>query len=406
MGRYAKMTPEQYHADIRKRLGKRAKLLAGQYKERSSIGGDYETAQRALARNPDFSERRLSDEWTGAGRTDPMFILQYQNKLRSVVAQDLSGNRYWKFVSSWLNDRRRFGGRSELDQVLWVKLLVPQYDLPFIRSTVFGTMMTQTELDDFRYLMRIEPFLIGRRLGYDSKPLTPEDITRVMTEFDAMKMERPDVVADTQEDMMRFAEWLASPLSSDLTGPKAVERALEPIRNIGGTPRPTPKPLPKICPDGHENPPNAKFCGFCDEPYRFPTLPTCSGCRTVAISEAQKRCHECGAPFDGGESPIPGSGLALPNLQQVSGNTAHVYDGVDPFVETLAAAPQVPTVSTGLRQKWGRNLCDVEPDEVLISSVAIHFGFPHGTIEQQLYLPESREAYDCLMRHLNRLATR
>lgn len=407
MGRYTKMTLEEYDADIRQRLTKRAKLLANQYQECAAISGDYATAQRALARDPDFSERRLSDEWTGAGRSDPMFILEYENKLRSLVAQNLSGNRYWKFVSSWLNDRKRFGGRSELDQVLWVKLLVPQYDLPFIRSAAFGTMMTPAELDEFRYRMRIAPFLIGPRLGYDFKPLTQEDISRVMTEFDKLRMGRPDVVADTEADMMRFAQWLGSPLSSDLTGQRAVERALEPIRSIGNSVRLATKSEAKTCSKGHKNPPGAKYCGFCDEPYRFPTLPTCGHCGTIAISEAQKRCHECGAAFEGGEPSTPNNEQEQPGLHSAPENTWLAYEGEDPFAEHQPPIVQTaPAVPKHVRHWWGRQLCEVETDEVLISSVAVQLGFPHGTIEQQLYLPESRKAYDCLMRHFKGLATR
>lgn len=286
-----------------------------------------------------------------------------------------------------------------------VKLLVPQYDLPFVCSSAFGIMMTPSELDGFRFRMRIEPFLIGRKMGYDSKPLTQEDIHRVMTEFEALKQQRPDVVAETEEDMMRYVEWLASPLSSDLTGERAVERALEPIRTIGWGGRPDSQPQPKICPAGHQNPPGAKYCGFCDEPYRFPTVPTCKHCGTVAGSETQKRCHECGASF-GTESSTPSYGQRGGGLQNSGEDNRRNYEADDPFAEGAPqSTPSVPSLSKTLRQRWGRTLCDVEPNEVLISSVAVQLGFPNGVIEHNLYLPESREAYEHLVSHFKKGVT-
>lgn len=407
MGRYADMTLKEYDADIRMRLDKRAQQIINEFTQQHTIGGSLTKAQQALMRDPDYAERRLSDEWTRNGRNDFIFLHQYKESLRSLVSYDISKTRYWKFTSSWLNDAQRFKGRPVLDQVLWITFLVPSYNLPFVVSPVFGAMITIGELQQLRFYMRMPPFSIEPQTNKsETKGPSPEDIRRAMTTFDSMKQEpeRSRIIKHTYEDMVRFAEWLASPLSSDVAGQKAVERALEPIRHIGSSARPATKSEPKICPVGHRNPPSAKFCGFCDEPYRFPTLPSCGRCKTVAMSEAQKRCHECGEPLYG-ESPTPDTRREQPYVQDSEDN-GQVYDGDDPFTDArsavLASAPAVPK---SLRQRWGRNLCDVETNEVLISTVAVQLGYPNGAVEQNLYLPESRAAYEYLMSHFKNVVS-
>lgn len=400
MGRYLRMSLADYDADIRSRLNQRSRLLSQQYRERSVLAGKYQAAQRVLSHDPDFSERRISDEWTGRGRSDSLFLTEYQNKLHGLVQQDLSKNGYWRFVSSWLNDKARFGSRPELDHVLWVKFLLAIYDLPFIRSGVFGIMLTPNELDTFRFRMRVEPFLVEAQVG-KNRLLTSDDIDRVMSIFDSMKANpnRSQIIADTQEDMVRFREWVESPISSDLTGRAAVERALEPIHTLGTSAvQLAAKPETKTCPGGHTNPLEAKYCGYCEEPYRFPEpLPICPVCKTTAFAPTQKRCNECGALL------VPqATSTQKVNHTPEEGRTPSASEPVvddDPFAEQIPLPPKPPVPPKSQQIKWGKELCHIVPNAGLIDTIAINQGYPYGSIESSVYLPESREAYEHLKRH-------
>ena len=403
MGRYLRMSVADYDADIRRRLNQRSRLLSQQYRERSVLAGNYQAAQRVLSHDPDYSERCISDEWTGRGRSDSVFLTEYQNKLHALVQQDLSKSGYWRFVSSWLNDKARFGSRPDLDHVLWVKFLVATYDLPFVRSGVFGIMLTPSELDTFRFRMRIEPFLIEAQVG-KNRLLTSSDIDRVMSIFDGMKADpnRSHIITDTQEDMVRFREWVESPISSDLTGQAAIQRALEPIHTLGtSVVKPVKKPKSKTCPHGHTNPLEAKYCGYCEDPYRFPDpLPICPSCGTAASTLTQKRCNECGALL------VPQTTRTQKvNHTPGEGRTPSIASELtiddDPFAEEIPLPPEPPVPPKSQRITWGKELCHIVPDAGLIDTIAINQGYPYGTIESSVYLPESREAYEHLKRHFS-----
>lgn len=246
MGQYGAMTVAEYDMDIRRRMDRRAQAIASELQQRPKVAGDYEASQHAAIRMTDFRERRMDDEWTGQGRQDAIFLIDYLTTVRELYNQELSAKGYWMFLSTWINDKKRFGGRSILDQLLWVKFLIPQYDLPFLKGTPFGKLITFHELNQFRRLMRLNPFFIGSKVG-DKQPVTPTDIQRVMKEFDRMKSDptKAAVIHDTTEDMEKFEEWVTSPLAADLVGQGAVDKALAPIRGLGEAKS---NPKTKTCP--------------------------------------------------------------------------------------------------------------------------------------------------------------
>ena len=265
------ITLEQYDKSIKDRLDRYSKMAYQDYLMHSH-GVSYEEARVMLMRDPDFAETRKDDEWTGSGRRDHMYLSAWRTRMRSLVQPTLEKNLHWKFVSSWLNQRDRLGGRSEEERVLWIRMLVGDYDLPFAKHPVLGIMISASQATKIRSGMR-ELWEVP-----SGKP-SPQVVQRVMDRFDLLKKEPryETLLSEIRSDMDWFARWEQSEYGSEHSGVKKVEQMLVNVKTALAK-----SSEKKTCPQGHTNPLDARWCAFCDEPYNF------AESVADAVPEAQK----------------------------------------------------------------------------------------------------------------------